>query len=230
MKKKIVLLLLVILGIGFVGGCNKTTHKQSSIDFKNEYEALNGKSAKGDKVYRTLNINENNPYVKVTPSEIVKKIENNETFYLYVGDPLCPWCRSGLEKAIEVAMKNGIKSIYYIDFWDDDHNEILRDLYSLEVNKKGKATITKTKDATPEYTKILEAVKNYVQDYTMEKDGKEYEVGVKRIFGGDHFYFKEGKCSKYMTLRSDKLKGSFDELTEEVLNDQTNVFTNFFNN
>jgi uncharacterized protein (UPF0212 family) len=180
--------------------------------------------------YRTLDINKKNPYVKVSIDEIAKKIENGETFYLYVGDHLCPWCRSGLEKAIEVAMNKGIKDIYYIDFWDDNHNEILRDLYTVEVNKKGKATFTKTKDATEAYTKILDAVKDYVQDYTIDKDGKTYNVGIKRIFGGDHFYFKDGKCTKYMSLRSDKLAGAFDELTKEVLDDQEKVFTEFFNN
>ena len=197
---------------------NKKEHRQAALDFKKEYEQINDKVARGDLKYRSLNINEDNPYVKVDPSEIVKKIENNETFYLYVGDHLCPWCRSGLEKAVEVAMKEGIKDIYYIDFWDDDHNE------------KNKPKYTKTRDANPEYAKILDAVKDFVQDYTIDKDGKTYNVGVKRIFGGDHFYFKDGKCEKYMSLRSEKLAGSFDPLTEEVLKDQEEVFTKFFKN
>ena len=89
---------------------------------------------------------------------------------------------------------------------------------------------TKTRDANPEYVKILDAVKDFVQDYTIDKDGKTYNVGVKRLFGGDHFYFKDGKCEKYMSLRSDKLAGSFDPLTEEVLKDQEEVFTKFFKN
>ena len=232
MKRKVILLLLIILSIGAVAGCTKKTveHRQAALDFKHEYEQINGQVARGDLKWRSLDISEDNPYIKVDPSEIVKKIENNETFYLYVGDHLCPWCRSGLQKAVEVAMREGIKDIYYIDFWDDSHNEILRDLYTVEVNKKGKATFTQTKEATEAYTKILDATKEFAQDYTIDKDGKTYNVGVKRLFGGDHFYFKDGKAVKYMTLRSDKLAGSFDELTEEVLNDQEQVFTNFFRN
>ena len=231
MKKKGILLLLILLIVVGLSACSfKTPKRQAALDFKHEYEQNNNQVLKGDLKYRALNISEDNPYIKVDPSEIVRKIENNETFYLYVGDHLCPWCRSGLEKAIEVAMNKGIKDIYYIDFWDDNHNEILRDLYTVEVNKKGKPTFTKTKDATEAYTKILDAVKDYVQDYTIDKDGKTYNVGVKRIFGGDHFYFKDGKCTKYMSLRSDKLAGAFDELTKEVLDDQEKVFTEFFNN
>lgn len=230
MNKKgiIAAIIVLILVIGGFVAYKSLYHRKSALDFKYEYEKVNNKEAKGDKKYRVLNISKDNPYVKVDPSEIVKKIENKESFYLYVGDHLCPWCRSGLEKAIEVAMKQGIKDVYYIDFWDDNHNEILRDLYTVEVDKKDEPTFTKTKDATDAYTKILDAVKDYAQDYTIDKDGNTYNVGVKRLYGGDHFYFENGKCVRYMTLRSEKLAGSFDPLTEEVLQDQEEVFTKFF--
>ena len=130
---------------------------------------------------------------------------------------------------IEVAKSSGIKDIYYIDFWDDNHNEILRDLYEVqEVNGKNK--IVKVKDAAAGYNEILAAVLNYAQDYTITKDDKTYNVGVKRIFGGDHFYFENGVCKKYVSLRSQKLNGAFDELTEEVLKDQQTNFEKFFDN
>jgi hypothetical protein len=48
--------------------------------------------------------------------------------------------------------------------------------------------------------------------------------------GGDHFYFEKGVAKKYVSLRSDKLKNAFDELTEEVLKDQEKKFTEFFTN
>ena len=230
MKKRSILLVLVLLVGAFVwSGCTEEYRKEA-LDFKKEYESINNKVIKDDLKYKELDIAQDNPYVKVDPNEIVKKIDNKETFYLYVGDSLCPWCRSGLEKAIEVAKKEGIKDIYYIDFWDDNHKEILRDLYTVEVNKKGKATFTKTQEATDAYKRIIEAVKDYAQDYTIDKDGKTYNVGVKRTFGGDHFYFKDGKCVKYMSLRSPKLKSAFDPLTEEVLKDQEETFTKFFKN
>ena len=138
----------------------------------------------------------------------------------YVGLDLTP-------KMIEVAKNQGIKEIYYIDFWDDQHNEILRDLYEVTV-EKGKPTFNKTQDAVPGYDVLLNAVSSFVQDYTITKDGVEYNVGVKRVYGGDHFYFEEGVCKRYVSLRSDVLSNAFDELTEEVLNDQTTKFTEFF--
>ncbi len=154
-------------------------------------------------------------------------INNKESFYLYVGDSLCPWCRSGLEKMIEVAKNNGIKKIYYIDFWDENHVEILRDLYEVNV-ENGKATFNKTQDAKPAYETLLNAVSDFVQDYTITKDGVEYNVGVKRVYGGDHFFFVNGICKEYVSLRSDKLAKANDTLTEEVLKDQETKFNAFF--
>ena len=223
--KKTILVMLLVVSLFAVTGC--TRGRKYALDFKEEYEAVNGKVIRDDITYRTLNIDKRNPYIKVDPSEIVKKIENKETFYLYVGDTLCPWCRSGLEKMIEVALEEGIKDIYYIDFWDDDHNEILRDLYEVQTNGK-KTEIVQTREASEDYLKIVDAVKAYAQDYTLTKDGKTYDVGVKRLFGGDHFYFVKGVCQKYTTLRSSKLAKANDELTEEVLKDQETNFKAFF--
>ncbi len=226
MKRKFLIFTILIVSL-FITGCTK--HRQSALDFKTEYEALNDKTAFKDLKYRALDINEDNPYIKVTPKEIVEKLENKESFYLYVGDPLCPWCRSGLEKMIEVAMNEGVKDIYYIDFWDDEHNEILRDLYEVQTEGK-KTSVVKTKESTEEYAKILEAVKDFAQDYVLTKDEKTYETGTKRIMGGDHFYFENGVCKKYVTLRSPKLANAFDELTKEVLDDQEKSFKEFFSN
>lgn len=228
----------IILGVVLVLGCiasiisiymlNKDNKpRQAALDFKEEYESINGKTIKGDLKQRDLNIPEDNPYIKTDIKTIVEKIKNKETFYLYVGDSLCPWCRSGIEKMIEVAKKEGIKDIYYIDFWDDNHKEILRELYEVEVDGK-KVTYNKTQDAAEGYEDLLNEVKNFVQNYTIDKDGKTYDVGVKRIYGGDHFKFVDGKCIAYVSLRSDKLENALYTLTDEVLKDQETKFTEFF--
>ena len=224
--KKLLLVFVVMISLFMITGCGNKSGKE----FKEEYEALNGKVLKGDIKYRDLSINENNPYEKVSIDKIAEMIKNKETFYLYVGDPMCPWCRSGLEKMIEVANKEGIEKIYYVDFWDDEHNEILRDLYDIEV-EDGKVTkVTKTREEEAGYKVLYEAVYDYIQDYRVSKDGVEYPVGdgIKKVFGGDHFYFKDGKCVRYVSLRSDKLAKATDELTEEILKDQETNFTAFF--
>jgi hypothetical protein len=222
MKKFISIIVFMLTVIFVITGCSK-----SSLDFKKEYESVNGKTLRGDIKYRSLNISKNNPYIKTTIEDIESKINNNESFYLYVGDSLCPWCRSGLEKMIEVANKEGIKTIYYVDFWDDEHNEILRDLYDVEVKGKD-VKIIKTKEATDGYKVLYEAVKDFIQDYTITKDGKDYSAGVKKVYGGDHFYFNKGKCERYVSLRVPSLAKATDELTKEVLKEQEELFTKFF--
>ena len=232
----------IILGVLLVLGCvasiinlvrlqitDKEEYKVSALEFKEEYEKVNGKTLKGDIKYRTLDINKNNPYVKISIDEVAAKIKNGESFYLYVGDHLCPWCRSGIEKMIEVANREKIETIYYVDFWDDDHNEILRDLYDVEVKGK-KTTFTQTKEATEGYKVLYEAVKDMgLLDYTVNKDGKEYTVpNTKKVYGGDHFYFNKGKCERYVTLRVPSLKSAIDELTDEVLKEQDETYTKLF--
>ena len=222
-----IIVAVAIVWIVFGGKKTEIQYKQSALYFKEEYESVNGKTMANGIEYRSLNIDKNNPYVKVSIDEIAKKIENGETFYLYVGDHLCPWCRSGLEKMIEVANREKIDTIYYVDFWDDDHNEILRDLYDVEIKGK-KTTIVKTKEATEGYKVLYEAVKDFIQDYTFIKDGVEYNAGVKKVYGGDHFYFNKGVCEKYISLRVPLLEKANDELTEDILKEQDKTFTELF--
>ena len=189
--KKIIVLVIAVAVVFTITGCNEKKDNKKALEFKKEYEKLNGKKARYGKPHRTLNIPEDNPYVKTTPAEIIKKIENKETFYLYVGDSLCPWCRSVIETSIKVAKENGVDEIFYIDFWDDDNNEILRDVYELKDDE-----IVKTVEETKEYKKMLDLCKDSLglRNYTIEdKDGNEVEVNSKRFYGPSFFFIKNGK-------------------------------------
>ena len=102
MKRKILLILVLLV---LVVGCTSGKYdKKEALKFKNTYEALNGEKM-GENEYRKLSIDENNPFVKTTDEEVVKKIENKDTFYVYFGDPKCPWCRSVIEEAIKISQK-----------------------------------------------------------------------------------------------------------------------------
>lgn len=222
MKKSIIIIMLTLLVIG-LSGCNKNINKEA-LAFKEEYESINGKTNSSGKVHRILSIDKNNPYEKVSQEEIVNKLNNNETFYLYIGDPLCPWCRSVLEKSIEVAKLNKINKIYYIDIWDDEGNEILRDKYALE-----EGNITKTIDGTEEYKKLLNSFDSVLSNYTIEDDDKnKIEVGEKRIYAPNYFYIKDGKVVRMIKGYSDKQKDSREELTEEMLKDEEEQFKELF--
>lgn len=225
MKKKVFLILILFIGL-FVTGCS--TNNKDALKFKEEYEKINGdKTSYSDNKYRTLKIDKNNPYVYSSAKEILEKINNKETFYVYFGSSYCPWCRSVIEKSIESAQKNNIKKIYYVDMWNGFHNEILRDTYKL--NDENEAT--KEKDGTKEYYKLLEKFDNLLEDYTLTTDdGEEVKVGEKRIFAPDFIYVENGVAKRITSATSENQKDADAKLTKEILKDEEKSFNNFFKN
>ena len=217
--KKVLLIILVCLLI--LTGCKKDN--KYALEFKEEYESLNGLLNKNGKEHRTITINEDNPYIKTTPEEIVKMINNNETFFLYVGDSLCPWCRSVLEKSIEVAKKYNIEKIYYIEIWDDEGNEILRDKYELT------PTLTKTIEGTESYKFLLEKFDSVLEEYTVtDTEGHKISTEEKRIFAPNYFYIRDGKVLKMVDGISEKQTDSREELTKDMLDDEEQEFESLF--
>ena len=174
MQKKIYKILVLVLIIFALTSCAK----KDNIIFKEDYESLNGTTNKNGKEHRTVTINKHNAIVISDAKEIVEKIENEDTFYVYFGSNLCPWCRSVIEKAIEVSNNNEVDKIYYVDIWDSEGNEILRDKYSLGENN----TPVKEIEGTEEYYKLLSYFDNLLEDYTYELDGQKLSYGEKRIY------------------------------------------------
>ena len=217
MKKYFAILFIISLLI--ITGCKKT------VSFKNDYEEINGKVNATGKIHRSITIPEDNPMEEVDASEIVKKIDNKETFYVYFGSRLCPWCRSVIESAIKVANIRGISKIYYVDIWDDDAKEILRDKYVLDENNKP----VLESDGTSDYKKLVESFKSLLRDYTLtDKEDNNIEVGEKRIYAPNFMYIDNGVLKKLVTGKSDKLTDSRGELTEEIKKDQEEIFDDFF--
>ena len=225
MKKKVFLILILFISL-LVTGCS--ANNKDALKFKEEYEKINGdKTSYSDNKYRTLKIDKNNPYVYSSAKEILEKINNKETFYVYFGSSYCPWCRSVIEKSIESAQKNNIKKIYYVDIWNGFHNEILRDTYKL--NDKNEAE--KEKDGTKEYYKLLEKFDNLLEDYTLTTDdGEEVKVGEKRIFAPDFIYVENGVAKRITSATSENQKDADAKLTKEILKDEEKSFDNFFKN
>ena len=222
--KKIISIILVFVVALTLTACKKENSNEDAVKFKKEYESLNGEKNKRGKEYRTLDIDDDNPYVKVTAEEIVKMINNKESFYLYVGDSMCPWCRSVLEKSIEVARDNDIEKIYYVEIWDDEGNEILRDKYELVDGK-----IKKVSDGTKAYKKLLSKFDKVLSDYTLkDEDDNEIEVGEKRIYAPNYFYVENGKVKKMIEGISDSQTDPYEELTDEILEDEEELFQDFF--
>ena len=200
--------------------------KKDSVIFKNDYESLNGKSNSNGNAYREVSIPKSNPIIISSAQEIVKMIEDEETFYVYFGSKLCPWCRSVIEEAIEVANNNGIDKIYYVDIWDDLGNEILRDKYVLDESNKP----LKTQEGTEEYSKLLTYLDDVLEEYTYTLNDNKLSFGEKRIFATTFIYIAKGKATRMTTGISEFQTGARDELTKEILADEEKQFDDFFIN
>lgn len=222
MKKFTVVFFMIIILL--VTGCCKES--KDALKFKKEYESINGKDTGYGKKHRILNINKNNPFVYISTKDLIKKIDNKDTFYVYFGSPKCPWCRSALEKAIEVANKNNIDKIYYVDIWDKDGNEILRDRYIVEDGK-----LQEKIKGTDDYYILLDKLKNVLSDYSVtDESGKEYDVNEKRIYAPNYIYIKNGKAKSLIEGTSNNQKDPFEKLTDKLLKDEEKMFNNFFKN
>lgn len=218
MMKKYLSIILIALII--LTGCTKS----DSALFKADYESLNGKTNKNGKIHRTITIPKDNPIVLSSAKEIVSLIDAKESFYVYFGSKLCPWCRSVIEKALEIANYNGIDKIYYVDIWDENGEEILRDKYDLDAD----GNPTKIKDGTPEYYKLLATFNDLLRDYTYEENGETKSYGVKRIYAPNFIYVKNGKISRLTSGKSSLQKDAREELTEEMLKEEEKQFDDFF--
>ncbi len=220
--KKILFVSLIALSL-VMTGCKKDNKK--ALEFKEDYEELNGTTNSRGVEHRTITISKDNKFVEVTPSEILKKIENKETFYVYFGSRLCPWCRSVIEKADEISRNRKISKIYYVDVWDDQGVEIFRDKYEV-IDKELKQTFKGAK----EYKKILNSIdQDLLRDYVItNSDGSTIEVGEKRIYAPNFVYFEKGKGIRLTNGKSEKQTDAREKLTKEMLKDEEKVFNEFF--
>ena len=225
MGKKIIVLFLIIISIFLITGCRK--NNADAKKFSEEYEKLNNtKAPYGDNEnYRNISIPKNNSFVYSNAKEILEMIDNKETFYVYFGSAHCPWCRSVIEKAVEVANKNKVEKIYYVNIWKGFHEEILRDTYEIGDNNKP----NKVKDGSKEYYKLLNKFDNLLEDYTLTTDNNEkINVGEKRIFAPNFIYVEKGKAKKITTGISKKQTKYNSKLSKKILADEEKKFNNFF--
>ena len=215
MKNKFLLfIMLIVMLFGFTG-CKK----DDALLFKENYESMNNQVNKNGKEHRSVTINEKNPFIMSSAKEVLEKIENEDSFYVYFGSKLCPWCRSVIEKAVDIANLNNVSKIYYIDIWNDEGEEILRDKYTLDDNNNPVKSI----DGTSEYYELLKHFDSVLSDYTYKVDDKELSYGEKRIYAPNFFYISNGKVIRMITGISSLQKDSREELTQEMLKEEEEI-------
>ena len=206
--------------------CEDASADQSEtvMTFKEDYESLNGVANSSGKLHRTISISETHPFVYAQPADILNMIQNKESFWLYVGDSKCPWCRAVIESAIAAAAEQGVTAIQYLPIWDSEGNEILRDKYELVSGKP-----VKVSDGAPEYAELLNILEPLLRPYELEgENGQMVDVGEKRIYAPNYFRIEEGKPVRLTTGIPNELSDPRGELSAEQLADEMAQFTEFF--
>lgn len=213
MKKKILLIIIlvasILLTIFILKPFNKETKITDSIKFKEEYEKLNNK----DNI--NITISENNPFIYSNASNIIKRINNKETFVIYFGFNKCPYCRSVLPSLIEVSEYLEVDKIYYVDISDIRDTIIINNDNELETTKEG----------TKEYNELLEILNDVLEDYTLEdKEGNTISTDKKRIYAPSIVTVVEGEIIDLETGISD----DFDIDKELSKKDKKEIYDNFY--
>ena len=209
-----VLVLAILGGYFFFSRQEEESIRTDAMIFKEEYESLNGKKESDGHEYRILDIPSDNRMVYQTADEIVKRIENKETFAVYFGFAACPWCRSVLPSLLEVVNDLGLSKIYYVDI------ENIRDEKELQDGK-----VVTTKEGSEGYQKLLTLFDEVLDNYTLKDENqKEVDTKEKRIYAPNVLGIVDGKVETLTTGISKKQEDAYIELTGEMKSDAYNQF------
>lgn len=216
MKKSLTIVLILVFTLILTACGIERDEKSDAIRFKEEYEKLNGvKQEKNGKTIRTIQIDEDNPFVYKSAGDIIKMINDKKTFAVYFGFSDCPWCRSVVPTLSEVATDLGIKEIYYVDVKD------IRD--ELEVLENG--DIATKKKGSKDYLELLNLLGNVLEDYKLtDSDGNYVDTDEKRIYAPNVVTIVSGKAEKMDSGISEDLSDPYMKITKKIKKNTYNKF------
>ena len=103
------------LGINFFGS-NDNDNDEVRTDLK--------KDAEGFKLAYNL---DESIYLPIYGSDFYEKLENDETFILYIGRDTCPYCQQFVPGLMEAAENQNFTVIYHVDTIDSNNTTFVRD-------------------------------------------------------------------------------------------------------
>ncbi|MBR0474377.1 MAG: hypothetical protein IJJ19_05195 [Erysipelotrichaceae bacterium] len=221
--KKILMLFGILL---LLCGCSNSN--PDALKFKQDYEKLNGQTTESGNKYREVEIDAKNPFVYVELDEVLRRMDNGETFIVYFGANWCPWCRSILPTVIKTARELKVDKIYYVDVRkDNDHDLDIRDSYA--VDESGRIYLSH--EGTEAYHKFIERASEVLADYSREDvptlDGTEFE-GAKRVGAPNFVLIEKGQAVNMITGISSLQSDPYQELNDDILQDVSDMFTKLF--
>lgn len=209
--KKFLISTLILLFVITLTGCSLESEADK---FREDYESLNGEKTDDGNKYREISIDYNNPIKYSSFKEVKEKINNKDTFIVYVGFSACPWCRSVLPYVLESAKENKIDEIYYINVREDNTKESdLRGYFKLDENNNVVVDIYPDKY----YHHVLNTLNDFLEPFTIENEqGEVFETGENRLYAPTIIVYKKGKAIALDECISDKQNDPYQELTKDM--------------
>lgn len=216
-------LLIILIFVGtrtFKEKKQENPKSSDAIIFKTEYESLNNVVREKDgKTIKEINIKSDNPVDILSEEEAIKFMETG-TGIIYFGFPDCPWCRTMLPVLLSTLDNMSIGLLSYLNVYN------IRDTLTLGENNK----VEVKEEGTKGYKRILELLDNELSPYYLtNSDNKKIDTKEKRLYAPTVVGFKNGKVVAFHEGTVKSQKDPYENLTEEQINELSNIFTNMIN-
>lgn len=215
---KLVKVIIGLVSIILLSGCNENEVNSDALRFKEEYESLNSTIRESDgATYQDVEIPEDNPIRYVDATDTLDILKSDKAI-IYIGANWCPWCRNAVGVLLDVAKEYDVDTIYYLELDDEKNTFVVKD-----------GLVERTKEGTESYYKLLELLDEYLHDYVITDDeGNEYDTGEKRIYMPMVIGVKNGKVSSYHTGTTSLNEGQtkYDYMTDEQQKELTDIYAN----
>ena len=194
-----------------------------AINFKNEYEDINDYDSSTE--LKVLEIPDINPMKSITIEELIKKLDNQETFILYVGSPTSAWCRTMIMPMISTAKEMEISTIYYLSVKE------IKSSYELDSKNK----VVEIVEGSTQYKDLVNRFDNVLDYYPAlaykNKKGKLKYVKVdnKYIKEPSIFLINNGKAEMMVDGISDKQLYPNETIEKEVSDEAQQEIIDLFN-
>ena len=209
MKKNIIIIVSLIVIIGVLIGVlffittddSNNLYTKDEINFKDEYEKLNGYAVSEDYILKSIDIETDNNVKYVSDNEIIDLMKNG-TNIIYFGWADCNWCRTLIPVLLEVLKENKIDTLYYYDF------QSLRNSYENKDEEK---------------SKIYEEIINIIgDDISTTFDENSARSGEKKILAPTVVFIKNNNYVGLHFKTVDSQEKSTDDLNKEQIQELKN--------
>lgn len=214
MKKNIIIIFSIIIVILIMGlflvlmktDDTKTKYTQEEINFKDEYENLNGRDY-GETTLKNITIESDNNVTYIKDSEIIEELTNGDKV-IYLGWPECNWCRTMIPTLVSTLKKNGIDTLYYYNFKN------LRTAYETSSDR----------DKVEIYENILEIIGEDITSVFAEDSKRK---GEKKILAPTVIFIQDGEYIGLHVKTVDSQLKSTDELSKEEIKSLESIYQSY---